>query len=596
MSESSPRKTPKFPLRVFPQIFFNIILEASRKSRLPVYFTAASCLSCVSVMLRSGIAAQRSPQDRKLRANLFCIFAAITGSGKGASDHVLQEPFRVASLMFRDGYKKLKKRLFAEKSLLEIKRKKMDACQAGKGEEPPLDEEKYMDGRGEIDMRLGLINALLESGGPVLDVTDATPSALIKYQAINLAYWECLEKTEKDLGSNLAIVSPDGADLLRWITPASTGKGDSVSQSSPLLKAWGGEQQKSARSTTDLGEIIESIASVAATVTPPALKKFLALDEVRTDGLCGRFLFVLHEGEYVDVDENDPPVNDYVRNAYLTAMMELFETFGMSGTRNEIMFTKAARSVIVEYENEVGRQTRAAAKDSTKDVRELTVRWAEIAGKIALILHCMEHGKAAARHEISEITAKNAVTLMRFFEEHTLTIVEPMREKQGATVEEKIAACLKKHAKDGVKLRRGHIDGVGKDKEESEVLFREAAAKGLCEIVYTWRNNQPTAVVVANGTPAYSWWNNQRKEAISTRLARGDSALHPLDPVHMDKPEEAKAEPEPTPEWKLELPPAAYAKQGELTLPSSPKPPINQDEAEEMTDDEIAAAEADLPI
>ena len=109
MSESSPCKTPKFPLHVFPLIFFNIILEAARKSRLPVYFVAASCLSCVGVMLRSGIAAQLSPQDRKLRANLYFIFAAITGSGKGAADHVLQEAFRMASVMFRDGYKKLKK-------------------------------------------------------------------------------------------------------------------------------------------------------------------------------------------------------------------------------------------------------------------------------------------------------------------------------------------------------------------------------------------------------------------------------------------------------------------------------------------------------
>ena len=68
-----------------------------------------------------------------------------------------------------------------------------------------------------------------------------------------------------------------------------------------------------------------------------------------------------------------------------------------------------------------------------------------------------------------------------------------------------------------------------------------------------------------------------------------------MDPVHMDEPKEAKAEPEPALEWTLNLPPAAYVKQTVLELPAPATPPI-LDEAEETTDAEIAALLADLPI
>ena len=80
-----------------------------------------------------------------------------------------------------------------------------------------------------------------------------------------------------------------------------------------------------------------------------------------------------------------------------------------------------ARQAIESYSREIAERTR---NDDLAWISSFARRWAEIAWRITLIFHCAEHGEKSHLTPVTEQTAVNALSVMKWFARHQQQLLE----------------------------------------------------------------------------------------------------------------------------------------------------------------------------
>ncbi len=518
-----------FPINNLPPIFRNAAIEAARISKLPLEMAAMSVIAATGILLRAGVSvAWKHRPERRLYPNILLATGAATGTGKGEMESVTQEPFRLASSAFDADFSEKRGTLMAEKAELIVALKQLE--QAHEDCTAPQKDSFFFREYGEKSRRLELVKRVLDGSGPILDTTDSTPEAMVRIMAANRDYAEVIGADSPENWAVLALVSPDGSDLLKWLEPAIEKNGRIESRSPVLLRASQGEAQKPIRVTHFLGRLGFSLAAVSVTVTPSRLRSFFENPSLAEDGLCGRFLFYIYDGKQKLIPPDEKPVNAVVRQSYCTAAMFLFHRFGMATTRTSFLFSDKATKILVEYKNACVRRS----WEELSDVSGFTVRWSEIAAKIALILHCMKWGENADRHaEIDAETARQGVEIQAFFAEHLVRILDGKRLDEREKLREKLLLALEKTGRQGgLKPGLAYRFGVGKTPKEGREAVERAVAVGAVEMLYTWHQNREVALAFAPGSGAEKPARREHERVLSERLAKGQTTINSLDSVH----------------------------------------------------------------
>ena len=407
------------------------------------------------------------------------------------------------------------------------------------------DPEAYAKTYDRIQQRLALIETLLKTTGPTLDVSDATEAAHAEQLAINQAYWELLGFSEPNLGGCLAVVSKDGGKALSWIAPIRVAGGDFVSQSGTALASWDGVRVKAKRVGRAAIVANEAISSFLLTVTPPTFKKFLTNPNLHGDGLSSRFLFVLNEAW--QRKERPKSACQATLDEYNRKMLELFERFGMAGYRSEVRVSEAASARLDEFRCTII----DLACTKLLDVRDLTVRWTEMALKLALILHLMEHGADAPDHEIDAKRAAAGCRLMTWYANHLVSILGDERKDRMTAIQKTIAKILAERGDEGMKIGEGWRRGIGKNTTESKEYFlKEFDAKNV-KIVFSWLGGRETATAfLPTAETGIAAAEAQREQAIVERTADKLSVTHSLDPAQSSLQSAVVGDGGEVPNWK----------------------------------------------
>ena len=531
-----------FPLEVFPDTFHDTILEIAAASHLPVPQVAVCVMVATGIMCRAGVTAREPDRSDGVRPNLNLLAAGHPGAGKGQADNHIHAPIVEASKRFQAQWHRKVSDALREQYILEIQLADLKKNKANR------DEEAYAKTFHETRERLDLIASVLKTTGPCMTLTEATEPAHTEQLAINQSYWKLLKHPSPELGGCLAVVSKDGSKALSWLTPIRLPGGDYTSQSGTALSSWCGESVISKRVGRAATVVEEAITSFLVAVTPSTFKKFLNNPGLRADGLASRFLFVMHEGWQRKERRKLPCAVTLAE--YKQKMLALFERFGLAGRRTEVKVTQKAsdrfdafRCTVIDH-----------ACTMWLDVRELTVRWPEMALKMALILHLMEHGADAPKHEIDEKRADDGCRLMRYYANTLVALLEEERAEKRTAMQKRIAELLADRGDKGMKIGEGWRRGIGKSATESKELFMKEAAAERVKIVYSWRGGRETATAFLPTEKAgIAAAEAQREQAIVERTAAELSAKHSLDPAQSSLQAAVVGDGGEVPNWKPKL-------------------------------------------
>ena len=529
-------KLSDFPLDIVPDTFHDFTLEVHRASGLPVPQIFASVLTTVGALCRSGVVGLEPDRSNGVRPNLYTISAGHPGTGKGVADDLIHAPLEAASAEFdaewqdcrADCYQELKK---LKKDLDDLDKKDPD----------------FKARNRSLIRRIDLIETVLGTAGPSLDMSDATSQAHAEQMAVNEAFWQLRRAKRPAVGGTVAVVSKDGGKALSWILPVIGPGGVSIQQSGTSLNAWSGERVKSKRVGKVAVTANEAVTSYLLTVTPPTLRSFLSSPGVRGDGLCSRFLYLCYDGWQRHERFKKP--DQAIVNAYNHECLRLFRQFGMAGEQTVVRFSQAAsdrlhkmRGVVID---------KAAAE--LLDIRELTVRWTEMSAKIALILHLMHLGPNADGLEISFEFADAACKMMNYYAEELVRILNEERMKTLEGMDRKIYDVLmqEEHQIGGLKLGEGWRFGIGKTATESKELLYRAAKTGLCTIVYTWAGKRESATAFLPVARGLAVAQEARDAVIAARAAEGKSTRNSLDPANSTIQMAVVSDAEEAPKWEL---------------------------------------------
>lgn len=121
------------------------------------------------------------------------------------------------------------------------------------------------------------------------------------------------------------------------------------------------------------------------------------------------------------------------------------------------------------YDNETRARRRKGG--DLEDVSAYAARWPEIAWRIALVLHAAQYRGDSTKKLLSEDTARDAITIMRWFSLETLNLLEASRETRIRKRIDRLAELL-----DGAEGQRMKIRDLAKshgfDVTELEAIAR----------------------------------------------------------------------------------------------------------------------------
>jgi len=102
------------------------------------------------------------------------------------------------------------------------------------------------------------------------------------------------------------------------------------------------------------------------------------------------------------------------------------------------------------------------------DVQSYVARWNENAWRIALVLHAAEHGRQAHEVELSEETARRALTIMEWFAQEQLDILAANREEEYRVKVERVRELVQ---------RSGHA--TARDVQRARIVATATEAEAL---------------------------------------------------------------------------------------------------------------------
>jgi hypothetical protein len=218
---------------------------------------------------------------------------------------------------------------------------------------------------------------------------------------------EGLATTLSSNGECLAVISSDCSGVVDDLKGS---KSNGNFQGELLLKGYSGESHDSNLKVADDEHLDEVRLSVTWAGTEQTLKEFVFEPRIKSRGLLSRFLFA-NIDDPIPLRDVEPRVVDAkATHAWGVLVEHLLGSYWQTIEGTEVLMSREAIKELVDFDN-----ARIRSQDYLRHCASLPERWAENAGRIALVLHCAKHVSRAGEHELSVDTMKDAIRVMWWF-------------------------------------------------------------------------------------------------------------------------------------------------------------------------------------
>jgi hypothetical protein len=217
----------------------------------------------------------------------------------------------------------------------------------------------------------------------------------------------------EDHGEALASLSSDARSAVKILSGKYVSNG---TDEDPYLKGWSGDSSRQDRMGRASTALDDPVLSVAWAIQPDLFDQLFNHETLAQSGLIPRFISCRVEPELTAPSYDEESAACEAQLRFQNFVTTLLKTYRRSSTTTcDISAEPEAREVFGNYQKEIHDKLQNGELD---DIRTFAMRWAEIAWKIALILHCAEHTATAHTKQLGASTASNAVAIMKWFAAH----------------------------------------------------------------------------------------------------------------------------------------------------------------------------------
>ena len=403
-----------FPTHCLPGVCGEMVRQIAKAAMVPESLPASAVIGIVSAALGSGLEVQ-SGGDRRTRGNLFVLPIAQTGTGKDLAFNLAAAPLQhvereARELWSRDSGPKSKARL-----QIANKRIKALETQASKSKIKGNAVHELEDAIRERDAAEKALASC-----PLFITTDATREALAA----------CLSTQP---GEALALMSAEGRGALSNILGRYT-KGDATDEDA-YCACFSGTPINQQRRTKAAIDLRRPCLTLLLMVQPDVWTRLSAMDVLRESGLLPRFLTfdALAEPEPLPLHPHCIPAN--LSASYARLIEALCDAYRLRETEPLcIPCPHEPYGLFRDFDNECRARRRTGG--DVNDIAGFAARWAEQAWRLSVGLHAMAHGDSAHEHPLAAETARDGITLTRWFiEQQLLLLTEDRRKRQGERAE-----------------------------------------------------------------------------------------------------------------------------------------------------------------
>ena len=419
IAETDAHQTP-FPMECLPSTLREIASDVARVQQAPTEIAALSVLASVSGAAGKAFVVDGAVSGRHTHANLYVIVGAPRGSGKGCS-HVLAAPILEASRRLAEH--------FNESTLPTAE---ADAAIAEARANVLLSEIKKASAN---DAKAALLRDELIAAKEALSTARALAAGAP-------SYW-CANATSEALGALLArsgeasfVYSPEAAEILRVLLGkyTKTGQGDC----DLWLSGYSNEPvriDRIGRGTLELRPCLSALLLVQ----PSVLKELVANSEAIERGLFARMLVCAIDTPLMHDDGEARSYNPAVQDRWRALIDGLLTIRGEPGGEQPapqvLTCSPAAREVFRAFHN----QTIDDRNGKHSDIGDDLSRARENAVRVALNFALAEDPMAV---ELREGHAENAVILVRWLLEHSVSLLSAGRAQERRDVEDRVLSLL----------------------------------------------------------------------------------------------------------------------------------------------------------
>ena len=449
-----------FPLYLLPEEMHGIISETTEAFMLPASLSAACTLAAVACVTGAGLEVYSDrAQNATLRANIFLMPVAKSGTGKGRAYDEIMRPLNAAAKRAREKW---------EENVLPSIESAKHSAEAIIGKCKKVIGNKKSSSADVHSARLEMADAVKEKSQAEKDEK-------------SLPCWNAGECTREALaniasgqiGEAVSVMSSEARGIISVISGryAKGGSDEDI-----YLSLYSGDSISINRKLSPPVNLNRPCGTALLMIQPDKVSELMGKANMTESGLLPRFCAWDAKADSEPLPEVPHRISAAARDSWKDLIEALASEYRSKGDTPRIVTpSPEAFTVMHTFENECRRDRHAGGKHA--DVASYSARWAENAWKLALILHAGQHGADAHMHPLTEATTKDAVELMRWFIAGQLELLAVGRnQKRQARLADLVGLLAT-----GPKTLRDLAKSHGFDKEE--VLALSAAAQQTVEVV-----------------------------------------------------------------------------------------------------------------
>lgn len=442
-----------FPVDALPPPASRMANAIAEAERVPTALSGCCVMGVLSASIGAGLLVQ-SGKERVTRGNLYILASADSGTGKSASFRCAVLPLHEYERDILDDWRKnTLPRLQAERDLLE---NEVNALKKTVGKKDSGIERDAI--RRELEAkkaRLLELDSAMQP--PVLTVEDVTSE--------KLAY--LLAKR----GEVLASLSPDAGNIVNNLL-GRYNKLDRTDESI-YLKAYSGDYTRVDRIGRDPVVLHHPCLAVLWLTQPDKLDALLQERSLTDGGLIPRLLICHTHAQPTHITGNESDIPEEVRKAYRQLVRDLLATYRHAADPFIIQPTEEASRLFTEYHNKIVDKRLS----DLRDIPSFAARWAEQAWRISVVLHAARYGAHAHKHDLSQVTAQNAIKLAEWFAAQQLDILSGGRWQAQRDRQRKVLLLLAENP-EGITARDIQRARIVKSADEAQSLLAAMEQEG----------------------------------------------------------------------------------------------------------------------
>lgn len=429
IEKEDPSITP-FPVNCLPDPSRSMATAISESVNVHINLPATAVLGVCSAAIAKGLYVQSGP-DQCLRANLYILAAAASGTGKTEGSKPALQPFWMHEANKLNFYREVTQpELGAEERRLKRRLRYLEDVLA-KGKKSTFSDKdslrkEHDDGiRRLCQIKDGLI-------APCMAMEDVTQEEAAIVLANN--------------GEKVFSFSSEASKAIANLEGLYNRM--QVPDENLLVKGYSGDPHIVHRVGRPDIHLVSPCIALLWYLQPDLLERLLGNSRLRVGGFFARLLICDTQLQPTEIPETFKPIPPGVRQDYNRLIEDLLANYWGGETEQEITVEAQVREMIRAYHNEHVPDR----KSSLADVNSFVARWHEQAFKLAITLHAVRYGSQAHTHALDSKTMADAITIHRWFNREQLRNLASARHAALQENADKLKMLLERYP-DGRSLR-----------------------------------------------------------------------------------------------------------------------------------------------